>query len=598
MHRDIRIFKLLVSIITILFLVRCAQIGTISGGPKDETPPKMVSSTPPNYATNFKEKKIKIDFDEYIALKEIENQFNISPPLKKKPKIWIKDKSVIVQYTDTLLDTTTYTLSFGNAIVDNNEGNVLQNFEFVFSTGPYLDSLGIWGSVVDAFTLKPSKNPVLVMLYNNLLDSAVYSERPLYTGRTDKDGNFTINNVKPGKYRLYAITDLNFNFKYDPQVEFFAFYDSVINLYPTTLGKTDSVHLQHMIDDFNKNETVKKDREIDSAKLRNIKNSIHADIRMFVEKDKKQYIKYYDRPDRRQLIMKFNTSLIDDSISLLPLFVKPVESWFLMEPLRKNSDSLIFWLTDTTLINLDTIRLAIGYKQNLPFKITSWKTDTILFRFLDKDVEKRKKTLVQTMQLKLTINEPMDLNSQIIIETQYPISEVNHSNIEFFIKTDTVYKPINFELEQDSFSTRMYYLKNKWQPSSNYQIKIYPHAFNSIYHLTCDTIIKTFTTRLLEYYGTLHLNLVNFSYPIIVQLVGKDSEKPEYEQYVTKPNKITFEYVQPKEYRLKIIFDTDGNKEYTTGDFLLHRQPEKVLYYNDLIKMRSNWETEINWELK
>jgi hypothetical protein len=283
-------------------------VGSIAGGPKDEDPPKIVNSAPKMYAINFKDKEIKIDFDEYIQLKDVNQQLNVSPPFKKKPKVWLKNKTLIIQYSDTLKDNTTYTLNFGNSVSDLNEGNIYNNLEFVFSTGNYIDSLGVRGKIVNAFDLKPEKESLLAMLYSDLSDSAPLKETPIFTSRADKDGYYSINNVKPGTYRLYALKDRNFNYKYDPGTETIAFCDSNMILESTEILKyqnKNNIFPPDTASYKNPKDTTHKKHQVDSLALKRSKNSIYEELFLFNEKNKSQYIKDYSRKDKHHLDFGF-----------------------------------------------------------------------------------------------------------------------------------------------------------------------------------------------------------------------------------------------------------------------------------------------------
>ncbi|NJK86151.1 MAG: hypothetical protein HC906_09450 [Bacteroidales bacterium] len=227
-----RFIYLVNSLLFFLIAFSCARIGSPTGGPKDVDPPRILMSEPENYSTGFKGKELEITFDEYIQIKGIDKELFISPPLSEKPVTKIRNKTLVVDLNNELIENTTYTLNFGKAIADNNEGNALTNYEFVFSTGDYLDSLSITGKVMNAFNLTPPKEGTFVMLYENLNDTAPLTQIPLYISKTDKSGNFRMNNIKTGNYKIYSLTDENSNMFFDQQKETFAFIDSVIVLDP------------------------------------------------------------------------------------------------------------------------------------------------------------------------------------------------------------------------------------------------------------------------------------------------------------------------------------------------------------------------------
>lgn len=585
MRRGKKILKLILLITLTIVLYRCAKVGTISGGPKDTTPPKMVGSTPILYANNFKGQRIRIDFDEYIVLKDLDKEFNVSPPMRKQPKVWVKDKSVIIQYNDTLHDNTTYTFSFGNSIVDNNEGNVLENFEFVFSTGDTIDTLGVYGTVVDAYRMQPPSERILVTLYANLADTAPLKTRPLYTARVTKDGFYQINHVKAGKYRLYAFGDNNYNYRYDPYAEPFAFLDSVIELTPQNiLG-----HAIPLLTDTLPASDTTKQPVVDSVRLQNLKNALHADLRLFTEINPRQYISGYYRPLREQLALKFNHPIVSDSIYVYPLYFHLTTPWYQVEQLREKSDSILIWLTDTMLSAIDTLRMRVEYTANGRIN-----ADTLMFRYFVP--ENTKPTKAHKMAITLSAGTSIAPNHLLTIETQYPIQQYFADSIQLLETGDTLWKPSSFVLQPDSFSTRKFYLKKQWEPEKKYRLIILPSAFENIYGIVSDTLKTNFSIQRSESFGTLYIQPVNFFYPCVVQLIQKNTVV--YQQYYTSEQRMKWEYLQPGEYELRAIWDVDGNKVFTPGNYLMHRQPERVVRYPETVKIRANWEIEINWPIK
>jgi hypothetical protein len=581
-----------ISIVILLFTIRCASPGSITGGPKDVSPPVLVGSQPEMYATNFKGKKVKVDFDEFIQLKDVNQQFNVSPPMKKKPKVWLKNKTVVVEYSDTLKDSTTYTLSFGNSIIDNNEGNVFPNFEFVFSTGSYVDSLGVVGGIVDAFSLKKDEEPYLIMLYTNLSDSAPYKEVPLFTGRSNKSGIFSVNNVKPGVYRLYGIKDKNFNYKYDAFSEPIAFFDTLVYL--------DTMHLNmqkpYIPIDTAKQDTSKTKFKTDSIMMRKLKNSLHLDLKSFTEKSQKQFIKDYSRKDRRFLNLVFNNPIKDDSLVITPIYYN-VKNWRILE-FDQNHDSINVWLTDTSLIKSDTLRMKLEYFGTNKKNDTIWATDTLNFRFIadEKVSKKQKKPVEEKMKIAFASPDPLDLKTALIFESKYPFNKLDQSKIQLTKKVDTLNVPVKFKIDQDKKEFRKLVLNANFEEQVSYTLTLYPNFIENIYNLPTDTIIKQFSVQRAEYYGTLFLTLKCYQYPVIAQLIN--DSKVAFEKTITKDGKITFDHLPPSEFTLKLVFDKNRDGKYTNGNLLKHIQPEKVLFYKEPIKMRSNWEMDVNWTIE
>lgn len=577
----------LLFIVTII-ISSCAQTGRIEGGPKDKDAPKIVSSTPSQNALNFDGKKIKIDFNEYIQLKDISQQFNVSPPLKKTPKTWIQNKSLVIQFSDTLKPNTTYSFNFGNSVADNNEGNILENFEFVVSTGAVLDSMGLRGRITDANTLQPDKEPLLAMMYENLNDSAPYKEVPTYTGRSNKEGYFSINHVKPGKYKLFALKDLNFNYKYDPPVEPFAFINDIVVL---TSGIIDSV-LQ--------NENHKKYDsafyKTDSITKTNIQNYIFTDLLTFEATDKKNYIKDYTRKDRHKLDLVFNIPLLQDSFEISILNDSAL-NWYFKE-FTPNKDSLSLWINDSLIYNSDTIKIALRYNgvdQTLNRKMVR---DTLNFRFVEKEDSKKKSKVQKKLGItsNTTQKSSFDIYASPYFESEYPIEKLDISKISLKEKVDTLWIVKTFDISRDSVYQRRFYVKKELDEQSEYEIILYPGAIKSIYPVYHDTLKYTFTVQKSDYYGKMVLNIDNVKGNCLVQLIDKD--KIAYQKSINKSSKLVFDYLEPKLYNIKVVYDSNNDKVWTTGDYYIKRQPEKVEIYKEAVNVRSNWDVEVNWSLE
>lgn len=218
----------------------CASRGYPEGGPKDTTPPQVILEEPASFTKNFDKKRVNIYFDEFVQLKDINEKFIISPPQKKKPKPRLKGKYVQVEFVDSLKPNTTYTLDFADAISDNNEGNPLGFYRYVFSTGNEIDSLELSGQVVNAESGEPVLN-VYVELYSNLADSMPLLEVPDYVARTDSSGFFRLTNLKDTIYRVVAIQDDNRDYKYTPEAEMFAYLDTLVR--PVVMTKIGRAHV-------------------------------------------------------------------------------------------------------------------------------------------------------------------------------------------------------------------------------------------------------------------------------------------------------------------------------------------------------------------
>ncbi len=589
----------------------CAKIGSPTGGPKDEIPPKIVESKPGNYSTNFSSKKIEITFDEFIQLKNIYNELIISPPLKERPENKLKGKSLVVDLNNELKENTTYTLNFGNAIADNNEGNVLANFEFVISTGDYVDSLSVTGKLVNAFNLKPEEDPVFIMLYENLKDSAPYFEIPSYIGKTNKDGTFAVNNIKEDTFRIFALKDANSNLLFDAN-EKIAFIDSLFVISPElietacyyladSLLPTDStaadLKLRGFAIDSITGDTLKVEEKL--------KYALHINLFLFQEENIYQYLTAKERETREKLVFAFKRPLYD-SLVIEPLNFDYGKNWFIKEK-SVNNDTIIYWITDSLISNIDTVSLKLKYTVVDTLKNYVTQTDTINLKYREQKSKKQpvrktrgdQNTEEKDKYLNLTFNiakrATVDLNKSISISSEKPVAVYNPSLIKLYKLEDTLEIVQPFIFIKDTVRLRKFKLTTQWEERMNYKLLIEPGAFSDIYGLSNDTVLINFATQRADYYGALILTAENVVSPLIIQLLG-ENESLVKEKYISQNSIITFDYLEPKKYLLKIIYDDNNNRHWDTGNYLNKIQPEKVKYYTGDINVRSNWDVEIAWK--
>ena len=369
-----------------IFVYNCAKVGSPSGGAKDEDPPKILESDPENYSTEFSSKKIEITFDEFIQLKSLHSELITSPPLEEIPETKLKGKSLIIELNNELKDNTTYTLNFGNAIVDNNEGNPIPNFEYVFSTGDHVDSLSVTGELVNAFNLQPEEDPVYIMLYDNLSDSAPYLEIPAFIGKTGKDGTFALNNIKRDAFKIFALKDANSNLLFDQNSENIAFIDTSLILDPKliettnfyladSLITTDSIAADSLLPGFII-DSITGDTMMLEMKL---KYALHVNLFLFEEENKFQYLTGKERKTREKIMFTFKHPLYD-SLLIKPLNFTYYDNWFIEEK-SANNDTVICWIRDTLTSNMDTISLQLRYTIIDSLKNFITQIDTINLRY-------------------------------------------------------------------------------------------------------------------------------------------------------------------------------------------------------------------------
>lgn len=549
-------FRLSLLAVNLLFIYSCAQIVAPGGGKKDVTAPVVLKYSPDSAKLNFTAKTIEINFDEYIQLKDLNNQLIISPLLSKAPDIDVKGKTLIVEFDkdEVLKPNTTYCISFGNAVTDVNEGNPIENFQYIFSTGTFIDSLKVKGKVQSAFDHKTEKG-LLVMLYSDLTDSVIYKSQPDYFAKTKADGSFEINNIKNGTYKIVAIKDANANYKYDVENESIAFTDSLVN--PSD------------------------------------KKSIN--IELFQEPFKKVFLKKATHPSYGRFDFLFSQGSDSIRINNLSNDLKGVQEYL---EFSKNKDSLSYWVTN---YQKDSIVLQLSNGNQI--------IDTLEFKFINKeDALKAKRNPLKLLVIASPDgNQSFDLDKNIILNFSNPIKTATYSKgvqlkvdsnkiagaeIDFLFFVD--FKRIASTIITDSLKKNIL-----WKENTNYQLYIPPNTFTDIFDLTNDTISIDFKTRELKYYGTLKLNIsipeTKNSY--IVQLIDEQGNVAR-EDFIKKSEVVNYDYLQPKKYKLKIIVDENSNQKWDTGNYMQHLKAEKVIFNSELINVRSNWDMELDWKIQ
>ncbi len=572
----------------------CANLGMPTGGPKDSIPPVLVETNPKFAALNFKGDEVRFTFNEYLNIDDVSEDLVVSPPLKKRPTVKTKSKTLIVGFNEDLKDSTTYSLDFKNSIADNNEKNPYKNMRFSFSTGPVYDSLRIAGRVMDAFNMG-LKEKELVMLYHNLHDSAVYTLLPDYIAKTDKNGIFLIDNIAPGKYHLFAINDANNNLKYDEGAEKIAFVDSIIVPSAEYVQEVDT--LVSGVDSF----------------LVYGHTHFHPDpfyLRQFTEDIYDQYLERDERETRNTCVFVFNES-VKDTFSVRPVnYSEAPENWYQLE-YNENVDSLTLWIADTTMAKMDTLQMEISYflldsanqvylhKDTLEMKFTDKSEDTSKRKKRTKDEEEETESPVKQFNWQISVNtSKIELNQDIGIVSPEPIKFFDKTMVHLYYSDDSLKTQLKFSIAKDTSAWRTYNIHYNWEPETKYTLEIDSAACVNIYGVTSKELIKNFTSREEDYYGSVKLTLGGVEMPMIVQLLeNNDREKVLYEKTIKKDGSVLFDYLAPGKLRIKIIYDKNGNGKWDTGSYQDKIQPELVSYVNEVHKVRSNFDEEILWNV-
>ncbi len=590
----------------------CARIVMPPGGPADKTPPQIKESVPSNYSTHFLSDKIVIDFDEYVVLKGFNEEFVSSPLFNEKPEKILKGKSLVLKFDkDSLKENTTYTLDFGNSIVDFRAGNILRNFQYVFSTGDVIDSLKISGHLFNANDLKPQEK-VWVMLYKDFNDSIFRTQKPDFIAKTDAAGFYSINNIAAGTYSMFALKDINSNFIFDLPNEQIAFLDSVFvlkidkDLIDSSATKTDTLGLDNPTDTLaTVKDSLSKDSIISKPKFKIYPDRI--DLFLFEENFVNSYLSDFSRPKRYLLNLIFSEP--QDSSLIFKIDSAEQNQW-MIEP-NFSRDTFDVWLVDTTLANRDSLKMFVDYLKTDSTLSLVQTRDTLAFNYKDKFVFKSKKQLKAEEKDSLIIKKtylncsanfqeqnPLDFYKMPSLTFDFPVDSVNISKISFYQKIDTVFVLQEIDIVKDSVNARKFWINQVLKEGTEYKVFIEPGAFVDYRALYNDTLEQVFKTTNISKYTEILLNVKGVdSNQVIIQLFNA-SEKIVATQIINSDTKLTFEHLIPGKYRVKLIEDTNQNGRWDTGNYKLLRQAEKVRYFKDEIETKPNWSHDIVWDLK
>lgn len=570
-----------------VMLYACANIGNPNGGPYDELPPKFVSSMPVPNSINYKGQKVEILFDELIQLDNPSENVIITPPQREMPIIRTAGKKVQVELLDSLKENMTYTIDFTNSIADNNEKNVLENFTFAFSTGDVIDSLELSGTVLNAENLEPMPG-ISIGLHSNLADSAFRTLPFDRTSRTNDKGQFTVRNIKPGKYRVYALNDVNRDYKFDQPGEDIAFLDSVF--VPTFTMAT-------------RQDTLWKDSlTIDTIRTIQYTRFLPDDIalRLFKEKFERQYMTRPERPDEHRFVLHFNAPL--DTVPLpVPLNFEPVqEEWFITQSADEGRN-ITFWISDSTVWKQDTLRMALTYPMSDSLNILRPQIDTIqtVARRRPAEKKKRKKGEPEIEFLSMTVDAPgdMDLFDTVAVVFGEPVPEINKDMFRLEQEVDSVWSLVDFHFFQDSVNSLNYYIDRDWKYGESYQLTIDSALIYSLYGKWNDLFQGTFKIKPEDSYGHLFINIQGLdTVPAFVELL--DSKDAPVRKAVVKDGGALFMDLKPEKYYARLVLDINGNGEWDTGSFAECRQPEEVFYCPKPFTILQNFQHEENWNIR
>ena len=571
----------------------CANIGNPSGGPIDKTPPIFMRSNPTPNAVNVKDRKIEIFFDEIVTLKDPSTKIIVSPAQTEMPRMSALGRKVTVELVDSLLPNTTYTIDFSNSIQDNNEGNAIDNFAFAFSTGSVIDSMRVSGYVIDSRTLEPMQS-VVVGLQSNLADSAFHKEKLQRVALTNDRGQFTIRNVSPGSYHIFALKDLDRDYKFGNPTEDIAFLDSIIVPSIGTREAADTVY-----NDLNEIDTIMR-----ATRPAYFPNDIL--LSMFNEDRKSQYLANNLRVDSTRISLTFAAA--SDTLPSLSIVGRNdvPDQWYTLERSQTN-DTLTYWIRPPHLVSADTLMVATTYLRTDTASNLSWGTDTLKFTFQRQKAKKKKKNeetdsleQIRFMELHPLANGTQEVYAPLLLQTGTPIERYSREafHLQRKLQNDTTFYPAEIKsiaLRDSTLSRRDLMLKVDWEPGAAYTLAVDSLAMTDIYGLQTKPLKVDFNVRKMEEYGNIVFNIPAVRDSAIVELL--DGTDKVVLHTPVKSHRAELLNLLPGKYYARLFIDRNGNGKYDTGNYDMHLQPEETVYYPGAINLKKNWDVEQTWDI-
>lgn len=515
-------------------LFSCAQVGSLTGGEKDVSAPKLIKSTPVNGSTNFNESKIELMFNEFVQLNNLNQQLIISPPVKNLPKSSLKGKTLTLTFDTLLNPNTTYSLFFGDAIQDYNERNTWQENSFVFSTGNTLDSLEIKGTIHQSLSFQP-ENGMFVMLYKEINDSVVLKKLPDYFAKTNKDGNFTLKNIHQGRYKIFALQDMNADYLYNLPNEKIAFYNSTLVL---------------------------------DSNLNNL------ELGSFLERKEKQSV------FKKEFIHDKAVQLSFRSKAKNPVFeINDANNKIHHQQKFKNGDSVVVWLKD--LNNNDSLVILAkegDYQENIvlhPNAIEKYNNIKLKPDFKGKAI-----SVLPNDSLKVAFNFPLEA-----IDTSKVKLTQDSVNLLFSAQIKDYQMLIQTQGESNKIS------QLKIEPNG---IKdIYGRGNTDTLKIPFVLMDENAVAQLL-----LQIDIKEVSGPYVLQLISSKGDIIKEENFNNNKVSFSYKNLAPNEVKLKLLLDENNNQLWDTGNYFEHRQPEKIVFYEKPLTLRANWELEVLWNVE
>mgnify|MGYP002852454931 CR=1 FL=1 len=587
----------------ILLISGCARMGTPDGGWYDETPPRVIGTSPADKSTNVSGHKFYIHFNEYILIDNPTENVVVSPPQINTPDIRSQGKRILVNLKDTLLPNTTYTIDFSDAITDNNESNPLGNYTYTFSTGNQIDTLEVSGYVLDAETLEPTKG-ILAGLYNSTEDSLFTTQSLQRIAKTDQTGHFTIRGIAPGKYRVYALNDMDGDYKYSQASEQIAFIRRTIVPFTTDAVRQDTIW----------KDTLHIDHIKQEAYTRFLPDDIL--LRSFTRVQTDRYLVKSDRKNENRIVLYFSYG--SEEIPVIRGLNFDSEDAFLVEASEKK-DTLTYWIRNQQLVDTDSLQFELTYSATDSTGVLEQRTDTLLLlpkysyekrkKEQDKKMEewekkqaKKKKRgeaydsiyPVTPLNIQMLSNSKMAPDENVRLAFSTPIKELNGNGIHLYSQIDSAWYESKYRLEPDPLLPRTYTLRAEWRPDVTYSLEIDSATFVDIYGKANEKYKQGLKINSNDEYSSLVVTIpIDEDANYICQLLDN---KPTVKKEVKVVNgQAEFFYIKPGTYFLKLINDENYNGKWDTGDYEKNLQPEEVFFYSKPVECKAKWDVTLNW---
>ncbi len=523
----------LLALLADLTFVSCASRGAPSGGDKDTLAPKVDTTFPPNFTTEFNSPEVEILFNEYISLKSANQQISITPPLSEKLDIDAGSKSIRIKLlVDSLLPNTTYTISFGSSITDFTEGNINGRFKYVFSTGTYIDSLSLKGQIRNKEGAPQPEMLLALYDYTTLKrkDSIPFYNLPTYYTYTDEEGAFTLTNLKYGKFHVVGFTDKGGRFKMQTGQETTAFSKDTLVL------DTNTTALQLLAFEPENKQRFISARHVSEGK-----------IRMIFSGDKRDVVV-------ERLNLTNGKKAAEDYLE------------------RSSSDTLFYWFQLAT----DSVVLRI----NKPGV------------YDDTAVVKLREFSPQKLRLSLKEKELVP-GGALEVNTNIPFLTLSKDGFLVYTKTDTIR---DLTIVAADSSKKAFYIKTPPRGEKT-ELVVLPNALTPFTGVQNDTVQFSYTTLAKEALGNALFKVVADSNNRYILNLFTPEDKLVLSRSFTGSIRLDLKNLYPKKYKAQLVIDRDKNGRWSSGNYLRGIQPERIINYVEALEIRANWDVEIEWLL-